>query len=44
MQSGCRLAGLSARGFSTERIVNMYSVSSEAVEEAIELEAELSAA
>ncbi len=38
------LAGMSARGFSVERIVDLYSVSREAVEEAVDLESELSAA
>jgi uncharacterized protein (DUF433 family) len=38
------LAGMSARGFSIDRIVDMYGVSSVAVEEAVQLEAELSAA
>lgn len=38
------LAGLSNRGFSTGRIVDMYSVSREAVEEAVDFESSLSVA
>jgi uncharacterized protein (DUF433 family) len=38
------VAGLAARGFSIERIVDLYSVSREAVEEAVDLESDLSAA